>query len=413
MSAEIPFELTPVPNYLRANFTGKIAEAATGTPQEKESNFLSRALAAFAVHKLAGCALDAAAGSVVDGGGDGGIDAIYYAEAKNILWVVQSKYYRNGRGQPDLGDVAKFKSGLEDLLQGRFDAFQANAAWRRRIPQLDKDLRNNAVRVRAVLVYSGSTDISEERRRLFEDLRRRFSPNSDYLEIQICNLTMIHDWIVGADEVPGVTDVQLKLLKPGWVTEPFETLFGLVSLADIAALYARHGKRLIAANIRAYKGDTVVNEQIAATMRDEPEHFFYFNNGLTAYCQRLVVDNFDRVNAEEKSIHAFGLSIVNGAQTLGAIAKYFANHPNAALKGFVFLKIISLAQCKDERGFAERITRSTNFQNQIGDRDFASLAVCRRERSDGLHDWDAAVRVGRPGCGHASITCGRRQEGGG
>jgi len=41
------------------------------------------------------------------------------------------------------------------------------------------------------------------------------------------------------------------------------------------------------------------------------------------------------------------------------------------------------------------------------------LAVCRRERSDGLHDWDAAVRVGRPGCGHASITCGRRQEGGG
>ena len=42
-----------------------------------------------------------------------------------------------------------------------------------------------------------------------------------------------------------------------------------------------------------------------------------------------------------------------------------------------------------------------------------SLAVCRRERSDGLHDWDAAVRVGRPGCGHASITCGRRQEGGG
>ena len=43
----------------------------------------------------------------------------------------------------------------------------------------------------------------------------------------------------------------------------------------------------------------------------------------------------------------------------------------------------------------------------------ARLAVCRRERSDGLHDWDAAVRVGRPGCGHASITCGRRQEGGG
>ncbi len=29
------------------------------------------------------------------------------------------------------------------------------------------------------------------------------------------------------------------------------------------------------------------------------------------------------------------------------------------------------------------------------------LAVCRRERSDGLPDWGAAVRVGRAGCGHA------------
>jgi len=112
MSAETPFEITLVSNHLRTNFTGKIAEAATGTPEEKESNFLSRALAAFAIHKLSGCALDDAVGSVVDGGSDGGIDAIYHAEATNILWVVQSKYHRNGRGEPDLGGVIKFKTGV-------------------------------------------------------------------------------------------------------------------------------------------------------------------------------------------------------------------------------------------------------------------------------------------------------------
>jgi len=191
--------------------------------------------------------VDAAAGAVVDGGGDGGIDAVYHSEATNIVWVVQSKFIRNGRGEPDLGSVVKFKVGLENLLQGRFEAFQA------------------------------------------------------------------------------------------------------------------------------YKGNTAVNEQIAATVRDEPRHFFYLNNGLTAYCERLEVRNIDRANYELKHVRAFGLSIVNGAQTFGSIADYFAGAATPELQGFVFLKLISLERCEDDRGFAERITRSTNFQNQIGAKDFAAL----------------------------------------
>jgi hypothetical protein len=39
----------------------------------------------------------------------------------------------------------------------------------------------------------------------------------------------------------------------------------------------------------------------------------------------------------------------------------------------VFLKIISLQRSPDERAFAQRITQSTNFQNQIGPRDFVAL----------------------------------------
>lgn len=58
---EKPFEITHVPVRLHADFTGKLAEAATGTPEEREANFLSRALAAFAVYKLSGCTVDEAA----------------------------------------------------------------------------------------------------------------------------------------------------------------------------------------------------------------------------------------------------------------------------------------------------------------------------------------------------------------
>ena len=320
MPAEIPLELNHIRDRLRADFTGKIPEAQSGTPDEKEANFLSRALAAFTLHKLAAASLEDASSAIVDGGGDGGIDAIYYCDNKHILWIVQSKFHQSGQGEPDLGSVTKFKTGLENLLSGRFEAFESNAAWKMLIPSLKIALADGSLKVRPVLVYTGLHLVSEDRRRAFEDLQVRFSPDSDYLEILFCNLKTIHDWIRTIS--PGIAELNFTLLKPGWVRDPYETVFGLLPLSDLAQIYKDHGKRLISANIRGYKGDTEVNEQIADTVGKEPENFFYLNNGLTAYCERLVVNNVDRADSEKKRIQTFGISIVNGAQTMGSIASH-------------------------------------------------------------------------------------------
>ena len=85
-----------------------------------------------------------------------------------------------------------------------------------------------------------------------------------------------------------------------------------MSLTDVATLYTTHGKTLVAANIRNYKGSTEVNDQILATICDEPENFFYLNNGLTAYCERFEVNNLDRGDTQRKRLKAYGFSIVNG-----------------------------------------------------------------------------------------------------
>jgi hypothetical protein len=372
MTAETPVEILEIPKQLRAIFTGKVAEAASGTPEAREANFLSRALAAYAIHKLAGCSVEAAAESIVDGRSDGGIDAIFYASTNSTLFVLQSKHIATGRGEPDLGDVTKFKTGLENLLQGKFETFRQNAAWQKRLPQLEVQLEK-AVQVRAILVYSGIHLVSDDRLSLFEDLKGRLCSDEDsYFEFQSCNLTTVHDWLTGADRGRGVQQVSLTLLKPGWVTNPYETVFGLLPLKDLSDLYAQHGKQLVVANIRAYKGNTDVNTQILATIQNEPRHFLYLNNGLTAYCERLVVNNLDRANPDSKRITAHGFSIVNGAQTLGSVAEFFKQTLDSTPEGHVFIKVISLQRCEDDRAFAENITRSTNFQNQIGLRDFVA-----------------------------------------
>ncbi|WP_088256164.1 hypothetical protein [Fimbriiglobus ruber] len=113
---EKPYEIDHVPPRLHRDFDGRVPPAKSGkTDREKENNFLSRALAAFAVHRLSGCGLDEAAASVVDGGGDAGIDAVYHTPTSNTLYVVQSKFIESGRGEPQgnrittgsLGDLAR------------------------------------------------------------------------------------------------------------------------------------------------------------------------------------------------------------------------------------------------------------------------------------------------------------------
>jgi len=64
--------------------------------------------------------------------------------------------------------------------------------------------------------------------------------------------------------------------------------------------------------------------------------------GLTAYCQRFEVPAVDRSNVEQKRVRAFGFSIVNGAQTLGTVARHFESTPDNESSGMVFIKIISL-----------------------------------------------------------------------
>ncbi|WP_168219240.1 hypothetical protein [Limnoglobus roseus] len=111
---EKPYEIDHVPPRLHRDFDGRVPPAKTGkTDKEKENNFLSRALAAFAVHRLTGCGLDEAAASLVDGGGDAGIDAVHHSPTSNTLYVVQSKFIEVGRGEPDLGDVSKFRDGVD------------------------------------------------------------------------------------------------------------------------------------------------------------------------------------------------------------------------------------------------------------------------------------------------------------
>ena len=369
---DVPLQVIQLRERLEAAYTGFVT--GTGYSEEDQArNFRSKALAAFAIHKLSGCTLQESAKAIVDAGGDGGIDGLYFHALNETLWVVQSKFNNDGRGEVPLGEVAKFKEGLENLLSGKFNAFEKSAAISARVPMLQQYFESSTLRVRAALVYTGVQQTAiEERIQMLEKVRERFSSDSDYFQSRIYNLTSVHGWLLPSEQDNGI-EVTLTLYRPAHMAAPapFEMRYGFVKLSDLSALYKQHGKKLITANIRDYKGETKVNDSILATLRDEPEHFPYFNNGLTAYCSSMKVKAADMGNSEAKRVVFTGFSVVNGAQTLGSIAQ--CTGADGTLEGFAFIKVISLFGADDERVLAKRITQSTNFQNQVDLRDFAAL----------------------------------------
>jgi len=371
MSTTRPIEIEHLPPRLHQDFDGLILPITHTDADHVETNFCSRALAAFTIHRVTGCSLQEAADSLVDGGNDGGIDAVFYSANSNTLWCVQSKFTTDGTSEPELKEVTRFSTGLDALLRGDFEELRGNRAWAAKLPFIEHLMNSGALYVRAVLVYSGIRLISDDRRRLFEALKTRYSFDDEYFKFEPFNLTTVHDWIVGAADNRTVDEVALCVHKPGWLKEPHEVVYGLISLTDLVALCAAHRDKLVASNIRRYKGSTEVNDEIASTVREDPDSFLYLNNGLTAYCARLEVRVADRGNAEQKNIKAFGFSIVNGAQTLGTLSKTCI--PGPAPDGFAFIRVISMERCEDDRTFAERITRCTNTQNAILARDYIAL----------------------------------------
>jgi hypothetical protein len=89
--------------------------------------------------------------------------------------------------------------------------------------------------------------------------------------------------------------------------------------AFIHRAYKKYGTKLFSANVRDYLGsrrsDANINNGIKRSAQETPADFWVFNNGLT-----ILVHSYEREKRKNGTVlRVKGMSIVNGAQTTGAI----------------------------------------------------------------------------------------------
>ncbi len=345
--------------------------SAKPTTQEYRSQFLSRSLAAFCMTALTETDPKLAAASVTDGFGDHGIDAIYFDSADKSLYLVQSKWSKAAKSTVNLGDCEKFLSGIEALIRGDFSEF--NPKIKSREPELSGILRRSDVRIVLVIAYSSPDTLADPVRNSIERLLtdQNNVGDAEIFSLEVFDLPRIYAHLSGSASAKNIK-IQMALSEWGKIDLPYRAYYGQVKLADVAT-WARFGKPLFDRNLRFYRGASDVNTAMEMTIQDSPDRFWYFNNGITVLCSKVEKTVLNGDNRDYDIFDCQGVSIVNGAQTVGVVWDVAKKDAKAfkKLDARVHIRVISLEHCP--AGFETEVTRATNTQNRIQHRDFAAL----------------------------------------
>lgn len=347
-----------------------VSDVVSHGPDQVESFRITRALAAFVLTKLAGLDNEEAALCVTDGTDDNGIDAIAIVDSDPPrLYVVQTKWSDTGNKGAALDEMMKFQKGLADLVSGKWERF--NDKVKKREAELDRILLNTDLRIEVIFASMGTPAVADAVRAHMDDYITTLNDPTEVAVFSYANQGFIYKLLVDETRSSKI-DLTVELSDWGRLEGPPDAIYGHVSGSEIASWLRDHGDFLLARNVRVVLPNSEVNNSVLDTITETPENFWYFNNGVTALC-----DSIDKAPAggPERRQGTFGfkgVSVVNGAQTVGTLARALRQGKQAELESVrVMVRFISLETVAED--FAKRVTRATNTQNVIGGRDFVGL----------------------------------------
>ncbi|MFF0297618.1 AIPR family protein [Kitasatospora sp. NPDC004614] len=332
-----------------------------------EQRFLSRALAALTVRRLAKCTATEAARFVTDGIADQGLDAIAPMPQSGQLLLVQAKWSDGGKATFDVDAAKAMVDGLnriENELYSQFNERAKTLAEQSRPLLIDGETK-------LVIALMGTAAPDQPAWDVLKNALEEFNKYGDRMTVEVLLARDFHAQ-VHADLRPEPICLDVRL--DDWYQQKgdLEAYQGTVSVETVADWYEQHGSALFEQNLRAPLGSTVANVEIGTTLTSQPTSFWYFNNGITMICDSLKAkhESAKAPRSRPTTLAVSGASIVNGAQTVMAIARAMHEDGETAANATVSIKVINT---QGDKSLGVRVSQAANRQNAIEARDHIAL----------------------------------------
>lgn len=324
----------------------------------------------------------AAVDSLTGVSGDKGADAIYIDEKAKDVFIIQGKYREKiSKKNEKREDITSF-ADIAVRLSGEIGAFKAliensDSKVHDRLREARERILRRGYRLQLYYATLGkcSEGLEKEAIRIVQTAKVEAG-------IEICGgkkiILLLADYLEGvAPPVPSVDLVMESgygvavngiLQRYDKKTDIDSWVFSMSGQA-IAEIYERSGTRIFARNVRGFLEETEVNRSMVDTLKDEPEFFWYYNNGITIIC-----DAAEQRRSKGKDIlHVDNPQIINGQQTTRMLHRMVERSTKASVPVRVIRVPREPGKHHDDfENLVSAIVRATNWQNAIRASDLMS-----------------------------------------
>lgn len=318
---------------------------------------------------------NAASSAVTGGSGDKSIDGVFIDHKVQIAYLIQAKNREAATAREKREDLINFAQPLTHIEPASFKILSEN--MHPHVAKLLKDVRKCVVerdyKLKMFYITLGvaSTALITESEKMVRKAQRKPS-----LEVFTSPrvLHIFRDYLDGV--APPIPELDLEFevhqnIEITGVLQRFDKTNNIESWVvsmkgdTIAELYNFAGVRLFARNIRGFLGGGgAINTGMSSTLSRQPDHFFYYNNGITIVCDRAE----HKASKGKKFLTVFNPQIINGQQTTRMLAVNKEDAENAS----VLVKVMQIPRVEGAKGadrfdeIVSKIVKSTNWQNAIG-----------------------------------------------
>ncbi len=310
---------------------------------------------------------------------DKGIDAIFLDHTARQAIIVQGKYreklgvYREGRNDVlALADMSSLVNSDKSLQSTYLKKISPRV--RAKYTSLVRCVTKQGYGLRLYYVTTGICSES-----LRTEAMKRINQVDGDAELIIFDAPLVQavfkDYLEGV--APAVPSLILRIGCEGAVQtqgnvyrfdprSKIESWVFSMRANDVGEMYTKVGLRLFARNIRGFLGDTEINKAIAATISNEPDNFWYYNNGITIICDRAKKEQ----HRGEDVLKVDRPQVINGQQTIRTLSETESGQASVLVK---VIQIPRESLSEDEYDdLVRNIVKATNWQNSIKTSDLVS-----------------------------------------
>jgi AIPR protein len=323
-----------------------------------------------------------AADAITDGADDKKCDILFVDREERSAVIAQCYFSKSAKPSAPANKACDLNTAVAWLLQSPIDSVPLKL--RSEAKELRDAISTNSIDTLHIWYVHNLPESKNVKRELdvveaaaSTALRAHFTSSNVHVSSCEVGFTLLTEWYSDSLSPILVSDDFEVDVPSGFpmTSDDWEAFVTAVPAEFLHKLYRKYKTKLFSANVRDYlgsrKSDLNINYGIKQTADSDPKNFWVFNNGLT-----LLVNDFTIQQRKSKSRLSFkGVSIVNGAQTTGAIGS-LKKVPSAT--AFVPVRFIKTANSE----VVHQIIRYNNSQNKVTAPDFRSTDRIQKRLKD-------------------------------